>query len=57
LGGGFDFYFPYFKLSIELRGSWGMFNVLKRRITPHSEFQNAIEKLRSSVYMISFYIE
>jgi len=57
VGGGFDFYFPYFKLSIELRGSWGMFNVLKRRMTPHSEFQNAIEKLRSSVYMISFYIE
>ena len=57
LGGGFDFYFPYFKLSIELRGSWGMLNVLHRRSTPHPEFQNAIEKLRSSVYMISIYIE
>jgi hypothetical protein len=57
LGGGFDFYFPYFKLSIELRGSWGMFNVLNRRSTPRPQFQNAIEKLRSSVYMISFYIE
>jgi hypothetical protein len=57
LGGGFDFYFPYFKLSIELRGSWGMFNVLNRRITPHTEYQCAIEKLHSSVYMISFYIE
>ena len=57
LGGGYDFYFPYFKLSIELRGSWGMFNVLNRRITPQPEFQNAIEKLRSSVYMISFYIQ
>ena len=57
LGGGYDFYFPYFKLSIELRGSWGMFNVLNRRSTPHPEFQNAVEKLRSSVYMISFYIE
>ena len=57
LGGGYDFYFPYFKLSIELRGSWGMFNVLNRRVTPHPEFQNAIGKLRSSVYMISFYIE
>ena len=57
LGGGFDFYFPYFKLSIELRGSWGMFNTLNRRSTPQPQFQNAIEKLRSSVYMISFYIE
>jgi hypothetical protein len=58
LGGGFDFYFPYFKLSIELRGSWGMFNVLNRRSsTPNSKFQDAVEKLRSSAYMISFYIE
>ncbi|MDR1155254.1 MAG: PorT family protein [Bacteroidales bacterium] len=58
LGGGFDFYFPYFKLSVELRGSWGMFNVLNRRSsTPRPQFQNAIEKLGSSVYMISFYIE
>jgi len=57
LGGGFDFYLPYFKFSIELRGSWGLFNVLNIRSTPHPEYQNAIEKLRSSVYMISFYIE
>lgn len=57
IGGGFDFYFPYFKLTVELRGSWGMFDVLKRRSTPHPEFQNAIERLRSSTYMISFYIE
>ena len=57
LGSGFDFYLPYFKLSIELRGSWGMFNILNRRTTPYPEFQNAIESLRSSTYMISFYIE
>ena len=57
LGGGFDFYFPYFKLSIELRGSWGMFDVLKRRTATQPKYQDAIEKLRSSVYMISFYIE
>jgi hypothetical protein len=56
-GGGYDFYFPYFKLTVELRGSWGIFNMLKRRSTPHPEFQNAIERLRSSMYMISFYIE
>ena len=56
-GGGFDFYFPYFKLSIELRGSWGIFNVLNTRDTPHPEFQNAFEKLRSTSYMLSFYIE
>lgn len=57
LGAGFDFYLPYFKLSIELRGSWGLFNVLNPRSSPHQEYQNALKKLRSSVYMISFYIE
>ena len=58
LGAGLDFYFPYFKLSIELRGSWGMFDVLKRRSSMTDfTYQNAVEKLRSSVYMISFYIE
>ena len=57
VGGGFDFYFPFFKLSIELRGSWGMFDALNQRSTPRPEFQNAIKKLRSSVYMLSFYIE
>ena len=56
-GGGFDFYFPYFKLSVELRGSWGIFNVLRMRDTPRPEYQNAISKLRSSTYMISLYIE
>jgi hypothetical protein len=56
-GGGFDFYLPYFKLSIELRGSWGMFNVLKERTTPRPEYQNAVQKLRSSVYLLSIYIE
>ena len=60
MGGGLDFYFPYFKLSIELRGSWGMLNVLKRRNSMPDEFkiyQNSVDKLRSSVYMVSFYIE
>jgi hypothetical protein len=56
-GAGYDLYFPYFKLSVQLRGSWGVFNVLKPRSTPHPEFQNAISKLRSSVYLISFYVE
>ena len=56
-GGGFDFYFPHFKLSVEMRGSWGMFNVLNRRLTRNPEFQNAIEKLHSSMYMISLYVE
>jgi hypothetical protein len=57
LGGGFDFYFPYFKLTFEIRGSWGIFNALQSHSTPRPEFQNAIEKLQSSAYMFSIYIE
>jgi hypothetical protein len=57
LGGGFDFYFPFFKLSLEIRGSWGMFNILKQRSTPRPEYQNAVEKLHSSTYLFSIYIE
>ncbi|MDR0713755.1 MAG: PorT family protein [Bacteroidales bacterium] len=57
MGGGFDFYFPYFKLTLEIRGSWGIFNILEERSTPQPEFQNAINKLRSSVYLFSIYIE
>lgn len=57
LGAGFDFYLPYFKFSIELRGSWGVLNTLNPRTTPKPEFQNAIKNLKSSVYMISFYFE
>ncbi|MDR1667751.1 MAG: PorT family protein [Bacteroidales bacterium] len=57
VGGGFDFYFPYFKLTLEIRGSWGIFNILSERSTPRPEFQNAMDKLRSSVWLFSIYIE
>jgi len=57
VGVGFDFYLPYFKLGLELKYSYGFFNMLERRTTPHPEFQNAINKLNSSIFMLSFHFE
>jgi hypothetical protein len=57
VGAGIDFYLPYFKLGIELKYSYGFFNMLERRTTTRPEFQNAIDKLNSSIFMLSFHFE
>jgi hypothetical protein len=58
LGGGFDFYLAYFKLSIELKMSNGFGDVLVREISPkHPEYGNAIEKMKSQIWVISFHFE
>jgi len=58
LGGGLDFYLPYFKLSIELKMSNGFRDVLVREISPkHPEYGNAIEKMKSQIWVISFHFE
>jgi hypothetical protein len=58
LGGGLDFYLPYFKLSIELKMSNGFGDVLVREISPkHPEYGNAIEKMKSQIWVLSFHFE
>jgi hypothetical protein len=57
VGVGFDFYLPYFKLSTEIKYGYGFFNMLERRNTTHPEFQNAIDKLNSSIFMFSLHFE
>jgi len=57
LGVGIDFYLPYFKFTTEIKYSYGFFNMLERRNTSHPEFQNAIDRLNSSIFMFSFYFE
>lgn len=57
VGMGFDFYLPYFKLGIELKYSYGFFDMLERRTTSRPEFQNAIDKLNSSIFLLSFHFE
>lgn len=57
IGIGFDFYLVYFKLGIELKYSYGMFNMLKERTTTRPEFQHSIDRLNSSIFMLSFNFE
>jgi len=58
LGAGMDFYLIYFKLSIELKMSTGLGNVLAREAAPgHPDYYNAIEKLKSQIWVLSFHFE
>jgi hypothetical protein len=57
-GGGFDFYLTYFKMSVELKLSNGIGNVLiNDPATGHPEFLNAIERMRSQIWVIAFHFE
>jgi len=58
LGAGFDFYLSYFKLSIELKMSTGIGNVLVNDPAPgHQEYYNAIEKMTSQIWVLAFHFE
>jgi hypothetical protein len=57
-GAGMDFYLTYFKLSIELKTSNGLGNVLVKEAAPgHPEFYNAIEKMKSQIWVLAFHFE
>jgi hypothetical protein len=58
LGAGLDFYLTYFKLSIELKMSNGTRDILVKEAAPgHPEFYNAIEKMKSQLWVLSFHFE
>ncbi len=58
LGAGLDFYLPYFKLSVELKMSNGMSDVLVKDYAPgHQQYGNAIEKMKSQIWVLSFHFE
>ncbi len=54
LGVGFDYYFYYFKFSTEIKGSFGIPNML---IPENTMFTNSIDRLNSRLIMISFLFE
>ena len=57
-GTGLDFYLPYFKLSVELKMSNGMGNIIVNDPAPgYPQYRNAIEKLKSQIWVISFHFE
>jgi hypothetical protein len=58
LGAGMDFYLTYFKLSIEIKMSQGLGNVLVQEAAPgHPQYFNAIEKLKSQIWVLAFHFE
>ena len=58
VGAGLDFYLPYFKLSVELKMSNGMRDVLvKDSCSGTPGICNAIEKMKSQIWVISFHFE
>lgn len=57
-GAGLDFYLPYFKLSVEIKMSNGLRDVLVDDKAPgHPEFRDAIEKVRSQIWVLAFHFE
>jgi hypothetical protein len=58
VGTGLDFYLPYFKLSVELKMSNGFRDILSSDSPPsHPEYRNAIEKMRSQIWILAFHFE
>lgn len=58
VGAGLDFYLTYFKLSMEIKMSNGLTDVLVKEPAPgHAEYYNALEKLRSQIWVLSFHFE
>jgi hypothetical protein len=54
VGGGMDFFFPYFKFGIELKLSKGMDNLL---IQDNNMYTTPFSSLRSKVWLLSFTFE
>jgi hypothetical protein len=58
IGPGLDFYLPFFKLSVELKVSTGLRDVLVHDPAPgYPQYARAIEKMKSQIWIISFHFE
>ena len=57
-GAGIDFYLPYFKLTVEAKMSNGIRDVLIHDPAPgYPQYSNAIQSLRSQIWVLSFHFE
>lgn len=57
-GAGLDFYLTYFKLSVELKMSDGLRNIIVNEpASGHEQFKNAIEKMKSRIWVLAFHFE
>jgi hypothetical protein len=58
VGGGLDFYLTYFKLSIEVKMSNGIGNVLIQEPAPgYPQYVSAIDKIKSQIWVLAFHFE
>jgi hypothetical protein len=58
VGTGLDFYLTYFKLSVELKMSNGIRNILVDDPAPgHTQYNNAIERMKSQIWVLAFHFE
>lgn len=56
-GFGIDFYLPYFKFSTELKFALGFIDTLDRRESSMPQYQDAINRIRSNLIILSFHFE
>jgi hypothetical protein len=59
-GAGLDFYLPYFKLSVEIKTSRGIRDVIVHEdlgATGYPQYANAVEKMMSRIWIIAFHFE
>ena len=57
-GAGMDFYLPYFKLSVELKLSTGIRDILVHEPTPgYAQYTNAIDRMNSRIWVLAFHFE
>lgn len=57
-GTGLDFYLAYFKLSVELKMSNGLRDILVHDpASGHPQYSRAIEKMKSQIWIIAFHFE
>ncbi|MBE0674523.1 MAG: PorT family protein [Bacteroidales bacterium] len=58
LGAGLDFYLTFFKLTVEARMSSGLRDILVHDPAPgYPQYVNAIEKMKSQIWILAFYFE
>lgn len=57
MGVGYDYYFYYFKLGIEVKASFGILNLVRPGGTMPDSFYNSIDRLNSKSIMVSFLFE
>lgn len=61
LGGGSDFYLPYFKFGLELRFSLGLTDVLVHEPDPeylgYQDYTHALKRLRTRIFTLCFNFE